>query len=245
MSSVANVGYDFSLNGDPEVTVHAVGAEAEPVMVVDGVMRRPDVLVEYAAREVSFQPAPARENFYPGLLGAIPLTYVSALVEALRPQLEEVFELGDAVPVRASCNYSIVTCQPAQLEPAQRIPHVDTADPLQIAILHYLCDERFDGTGFYRHRSTGFEGITLERWAPYQAALAADLERHPPEAAYIGGDTPLFERTARFDLRFDRVLVYRSRVLHSGQIDPAVGLSPDPRRGRLTGNIFLNYGRRA
>ena len=43
------------------------------------------------------------------------------------------------------------------------------------------------------------------------------------------------------DAVFDRVLIYRSRVLHSGQIDPTVGLSADPARGRLTANIFLNY----
>jgi hypothetical protein len=241
MNSIAPVGYDLSLNPHPQVTVQAVGAEAEPVMVVDGVMRNPDALVEYAAREVSFQPPPGGENFYPGLRGAMPLSYVSTLVAALRPQLEAVFQLKDAAPARAICSYSMVTFEPGQLAPAQRIPHVDTADPLQIAILHYLCDERFGGTGFYRHRSTGFEAITAERWKPYRDALAADLQRHPPAAAYISGDTPLFEQTASFDLRFDRVLIYRSRVLHSGQIDPAVGLSPDPRRGRLTGNIFLNY----
>jgi hypothetical protein len=245
MNPVDAAGYDFSLSRDPQVAVHRVGFEAEPVMVVDGAMRDPRALVEFAAREVSFQAPPERENFYPGLLGAIPLNYVSALVAALRPQIEAVFGLEDAGPTGATCNYSIVTHQPEQLATSQRIPHIDTADPLQIAILHYLCDERFDGTAFYRHRSTGFEGITPERWGPYRAALAADLERCPPPAAYIGEDTPLFERTASIDLRFDRVLVYRSRVLHSGQIDPAVGLSPDPRRGRLTGNIFLNYGRRA
>lgn len=236
--------YDFSLTADPQITIEAVGAEGEPVMVVDGVMQHPQALVEFAAREVRFAPAPAGENFYPGLLGAMPLRFVAALVAALRPRIETVFALGDAQPVNASFNFSMVTFGPDQLEPAQRIPHVDTTDPLQLAVLHYLCDERFDGTAFYRHRSTGFETLSEERWGPYQAALAADLERHPPAAGFIGADTPVFERTARFGLRFDRVLVYRSRVLHSGQIDPAVDLSPDPREGRLTGNIFLNYGRR-
>ena len=243
MSSVDADSYDFALNPAPEVTVLAVGREAEPVMVVDGAMRSPAALVEYAARQVRFAPPPAGENFYPGLLGAMPLSYVSAVVGALRPALEAAFGLQDCVPSRASCNYSIVTLAPEQLNLAQRIPHVDTVDPLQIAILHYLCDARFDGTGFYRHRSTGFETLSNERDGVYHAALEADLARHPPPAAYIAGDTPLFERTAHVDLRFDRLVVYRSRVLHSGQIDPAVGLSPDPPRGRLTANIFLNYRR--
>jgi hypothetical protein len=244
MSSHVHAGYDFSLNDDPQVAVHAVGAEAEPVMVVDGVLRDPASLAAFAAREVSFAPPPVRENFYPGLLGAMPLDFVSALVASLRPRIEAAFGLQDAAPSGATCNFSIVTHAPEQLGLAQRIPHIDTADPLQLAMLHYLCDERFDGTAFYRHRTTGYEAITPERWTPYRAALAADLERHPPPAAYIGADTPLFERTAHFGLKFDRLLIYRSRVLHSGQIDPAVGLSPDPRRGRLTGNVFLTYRRK-
>ena len=233
--------YDFSLNPAPAVSVLAVGDEAEPVLVADGVMRTPGALVDYAAREVSFQPPPAAENFYPGLLGAMPLNYVSTLVAALRPPLERVFGLGRAAPAQASCNYSIVTHSPEQLNLAQRIPHIDTTDPLQFAILHYLCDERFGGTGFYRHRATGFETLSAEREPSYRDALASDVERHPPPAAYIAGDTPLFVRTAKVDLRFDRVIVYRSRVLHSGQIDTPAPLSPDPRQGRLTANVFLNY----
>jgi hypothetical protein len=233
--------YDFSLNPEPKVSVLAVGEEAEPVLVADGVMRNPAALVDYAAREVRFHPPPAGENFYPGLLGAIPLNYVSALVAMLRPSLEQAFGLGGSAPSQATCNYSIVTHSPEQLNLAQRIPHIDTTDPLQFAILHYLCDERFGGTGFYRHRSTGFETLSAERDPPYRRVLAQDIDRHPPPAAYICGDTPLFARTARVDLRFDRVLVYRSRVLHSGQIDTPALLSPDPRQGRLTANIFLNY----
>ena len=57
--------YDFSLNPAPAVSVLAVGDEAEPVLVADGVMRTPGALVDYAAREVSFQPPPAAEPEHP------------------------------------------------------------------------------------------------------------------------------------------------------------------------------------
>lgn len=41
------------------------------------------------------------------------------------------------------------------------------------------------------------------------------------------------------DAAFDRLLVYRSRQLHSGLV--AGSGSADPRDGRLTANIFLTY----
>ena len=40
---------------------------------------------------------------------------------------------------------------------------------------------------------------------------------------------------------FNRLVVYRSHMLHSGRIPPGAELSDDPRRGRLTANIFVTY----
>ena len=151
--------------------------------------------------------------------------------------------MTDARPGSASCNLSLVTLRPEQLNLAQRLPHVDTVDPLQIAFLHYLCEPRFGGTAFYRHRATGFETLTPERLATHKRALDTELAEAAPGAGYITGDTALYEQTAAFEAAFDRMLIYRSRVFHSGQINPDAGLSPDPRVGRLTANIFLTYRR--
>ncbi len=109
-----------------------------------------------------------------------------------------------------------------------------------MAILHYLALEDGDGTGFYRHRSTGFETITPERGAAYFANLKADLAKHgPPPGAYINGDTAIFERIAHFEGRFNRALIYRGRLLHSGAISPGRDLPCDALTGRLTVASFL------
>ena len=59
---------------------------------------------------------------------------------------------------------------------------------------------------------------------------------------YIRGDTALFERTASVAARFNRAIFYRSNLLHSGDIAADAGLSPDPRRGRLTANLLSALG---
>lgn len=120
------------------------------------------------------------------------------------------------------------------------MPHVDTTNVLQFAILHYLCDERFGGTGFYRHRATGYEVITPDRAGHFAAAREREMAL-VGDGGYIAEDTPLYEQVGAVAAAFDRLIVYRSCLLHSGLVgDPSL-LSADPRAGRLTANIFLTY----
>ena len=60
-----------------------------------------------------------------------------------------------------------------------------------------------------------------------------------PPTGYIAEDNALFERTALIDARFNRALLYRSNVLHSGAIAADAVLSPDPALGRLTVTAFF------
>jgi hypothetical protein len=232
---------DFALNPRPTIALHHVGEEREPVLVVDNATRSPQALVDFAATETPFEPVVPGVNGYPGIRAPAPRKYVADLVAALSPLIERAFGLQGVEQGRVQCAFSMVTLPPEDLIVAQRLPHVDTVDPLQFAVLHFLCGEEFGGTAFYRHRSTGFETLSPERAAVYQAELAREVARQPPPAAYVVGDTPLHTQTAAFDARMDRVLVYRSRVLHSGQVRPDDPLSADPRKGRLTANVFLNY----
>ena len=241
--TAASDSTDFVLNPTPTLALHHVGHEQEPVIVVDNLSLKPQALIDFAATRVTFAPVAPGINGYPGLRGPAPRDYVTEVVLALRPMLDQAFGLRGAAPARVQCAFSLVTLQPEELIVAQRLPHVDTTDSHQFAILHFLCDARFGGTAFYRHRSTGYETLTPERQAPYQVRLARELALYPPPPAYVSGDTPLHVQTAAFEARMDRLLIYRSRVLHSGLVRPGDPLDADPRRGRLTANMFLNYDR--
>jgi hypothetical protein len=231
--------YDFSLNPRPRASLLHVGEEREPVLVVDALMVRAEALVDYATDEVAFEDAGGPQGGYPGLRAPAPLPYVNAVVRGLDPVVREAFGLGDVKLARAECRLSMVTLPPGALKPTQRVPHVDTFDPLQFAFLHYLCEPRFGGTAFYRQRATGFEAITPERGSAY--VEARDRVIAGAEADYIRTNTADYEQIGAVDARFDRLIVYRSRLLHSGLIPPAIDLPADPRRGRLTANIFVNY----
>lgn len=233
----------FALNPRLAASRALLGREGEPLLILDRVMQRPETLIDYAASEVSFRPAWTASGGFPGLRAPAPLNYVNLLVRSLSPAVEKAFALENVKLARAECNFSLVTLPPDALTPLQRVPHADTGDPLQFAFLHYLCDPGFGGTAFYRHRATGFETLRPERMAEFTAARDRELEQAPPEAAYIVSDSPHYERIGAAEARFDRLVVYRSRTLHSGLIAPDAPLSDDPRQGRLTANIFVNYRR--
>jgi hypothetical protein len=69
-----------------------------------------------------------------------------------------------------------------------------------------------------------------------------DAEKAGPDsapAAYIVGDTPLYERIRAEDGVFNRLLMYRRTTLHSGSMAPGFVPDANPRTGRLSINAFL------
>ncbi len=229
----------FALNPGAGIAVHRIGDADEPVIVIDGVLRDPQALVDYAATQVAF--APCGEGGYPGVRAPAPLDYVETIVRQLDPLIRRTFRLGDATLAEAECSFSIVTTPPTALLPGQRIPHVDTSYPRQFAVLHYLCRGDFGGTGFFRQIATGLEIIDEAATSRYAAACEADLADAPPPPGYLGPANGRYEAIGAFEAVFDRLLVYRSCLLHCGLIPPDMPLDADPQQGRLTANIFVNY----
>ena len=224
--------------------VHEIGAEKSRVLVVDDFMDEPHRLVDQARAMAPFRPE--AETWYPGLRRFITLEdrdserHVDEALEALAPLIGQVFGVRSFTPVEAT--FCLVTRRPEDLDPRQRQPHYDRSDPNFFAALHYLGTEALaqGGTSFYRHRATGFERIGPEREDAYEQARRREIAAHGlPPARYMDGSTDQFERIARFEGRFNRLLVYRGSVLHSGDIPPDFAYSADPAAGRLTCNIFF------
>jgi hypothetical protein len=221
-------------------SVSLVGREQAPVLVVDNFLSRADLLVEYAATEVQFDGV--SDTFYPGIRARLPAIYTFAVRAFLGELVGTTFDLAPAKVVGELGYFSVVTRPARDLGEAQRMPHADSTNPGQLAILHYLGEAAQGGTSFYRHRATGFESVDETRLPVYREALSADRRTlGPPESRYIQGDDARFERTQSCAAAFNRVLIYRSMLLHSADIAPTFAFDPSPRTGRLTANSFLIY----
>ncbi|NIJ36200.1 hypothetical protein FHR22_000849 [Sphingopyxis panaciterrae] len=215
-----------------------IGDEAQPLVILDDFAAGVDVLRKHAMT-ATFEPA---LNHYPGVRAGLPSGYLTDQLPLIAAAARQAF--GRAGPVRViDASFSIVSTPVDALSIAQRLPHVDAFTPDRIALIHYLFPEGGDGTAFFRHRATGFETIDEGRRELFFRHLETELRyAGPPPAAYVAGDTPLFECTRSVAGRYNRALLYRSGNLHSGAIAADAILSPDPAEGRLTITGFFSIG---
>jgi len=208
-------------------SVSTIGASGAPIRVVDGVFSDPGAVV--AAIRGADLPIPHPDDFYPGLRYPLPEAF-HAQFAAWLSRLTGC----DAVSERNGF-VSVVTCPANRLLPIQTIPHFDTTDEGIFAAVLYLFDEGYGGTSFYRHRSTGLELLDARSERLYRAALRREV---PDPAAlsrrYRNGDDALFERIHRQAPRFNRMVLYPGRLLHSGDIAPDYAGAAGPNDGRLT-----------
>lgn len=220
---------------EPKVSVRRMGREGEPLVIIDGFSGSVAALLEQG-RAAVYQAAGAS---YPGIRSWADPSYLDRRRTLMMQIMQQVFGFVRGVRLDAS-TFSLVTLAEHQLAPLQRIPHYDHAGGEVVAVMHYLMGPDSGGTAFYRHRRTGFETITPNREDAYNAALAQDeLAYGMPPARYFHGDSDWFEKIDEVEAQPDRLVLYRGRQLHSGVIPDPASLSPDPRQGRLTINMFL------
>lgn len=218
----------------PTITVRSIGHEAQPVVAIDDFAPEPDAL-RAAAIATPFGVA---AHYYPGTRAPLPPDYWRVQQPIVDAALAQAF--GSRTRARlVDASFSLVTRTGDALTLKQRLPHCDAFVPERIALIHYLSPDETCGTAFFRHRSTGHETIDEARAPAYQARLAAELRDAPPPRGYVADSTPLFERTALGEARYNRAYLYRSFLLHSGAITPDAPLSTDPAKGRLTVTAFF------
>lgn len=224
--------WEISLTG---AQIGVISPENHCFITVSDLLHSPQHAVEFSSLQNFAKITPQ----YPGVRAPVPKGVCADWLERLSPALDKTF----TAPTKGwqmEAWFSIVTSPPGELIPMQCFPHVDGTDPDQIAMMLYLHETPHGGTGFFRHRSTGFESLTAENFPAYRTALERDVRRTGlPPRAYTTDGSPHFQRFHASEGRFNTAVFYRGNLLHSGIIQPDAELSPDPRKGRLTINAFF------
>jgi len=233
--------HNFLLNPKPNVKKVIAGNEEHQIFVVDDFLINPAQLLDCANEGAEFQSVST--DYYPGIRKQIDGNYAHLLTKAATDICLEMFGLSADVSVKTEvnlCAFSMATTAATQLRPIQSLPHFDTSNPSQFAVIHYLCSQEHGGTSFYRHRKTGFEGITENRVHTYLGALKQEVvAARFIGQRYMNGDNEWFERYANVEAKFNRAVVYQGNLLHSGDIKCPGGLGSSPKDGRLTANTFI------
>jgi hypothetical protein len=228
----------FAFNDNAEVRLAQIGRRAISLTMIDNVLREPQGV---AALGFAQSYAEDSSNLYPGLRTPMPERFSMAFRAWLTPILQRNGMLaGNQAICRATSFFSVVTTPSTDLLPIQRIPHYDSTDPNLFAAVIYLCDTRFSGTSFYRHRRTGYEEITEENRDNYQLALDNDMRIHGvPRQEYVNGDGVLFETIFSNELQFNSAIIYPSRILHAANIKGVFQRPKDRSEWRLTVTALL------
>ncbi|HTM81147.1 DUF6445 family protein [Asticcacaulis sp.] len=229
----------IEINPAARVQLRHYGEEQQPLIVIDDLLLNPDDLIECAAKARFSAP---EATWYPGLNAALPPTYLTTLLPVLRPSLMRAFGVGQSA-LTARAFFALSTKRAEEMLPLQKIPHYDQPDPRCLAMVHYLGRGQAGGTGFFRHTASGFESIDSTRREAYMQQVTQELEALGDSlTGYTGPRTPNYELLETVDPKFNRLVIYRSHVLHCALFDGA-RLTDDPRTGRLTANSFFTPAR--
>ncbi|WP_160154332.1 DUF6445 family protein [Microbulbifer sp. ALW1] len=220
-----------------------VGNEKNTVVVIDDFLESPEELVAFA-KASSFAPWPiaAERKGYPGVRASAPPEHAEQIMSRLDAVVREQFALAPEKKLTIHQEtLNLITVPEEELGPLQRAPHFDTSAPGLYAILLYLCDETHGGTGFYRHRSSGYETITPERVEHYLDCCYLEFNKYRRPQKYCFDSDDLFDKVGFVPARFNRVVIYKGNLLHSANILSDKSINSCPVEGRLTANLFVSY----
>ena len=228
--------FKLEAHRDLSVTVGEIGEEKQPIILVENFINDADNFVAHTANKAKFNES---KDYYPGIRTQSPDSYMTLVRDVLGQLICDTFKLRPEKISHSQSYLSIVSTPPDKLKPFQSIPHFDGTSPEDIAFLHYLCDDRFGGTSFYRHNKTGYEYVNQLRLEKYIKTVNEETSKSGIEKKYLFGDSKLFTRIDSIEAKFNRLIIYRGTSLHSGDIRENYKFDTNPLTGRLTVTSFL------
>jgi hypothetical protein len=229
------------INPKASLQVVRAGQEQTPIIIIDDYAEDTRQIVDYACGAIDY--GPDNTSAYPGVRAKLPRSYVMAVLNSIYRLLFQVYSVpADFGMKPLNTVYSLISTPESELALAQRVPHYDSTGPYYLAVLHYLNPGPFCDTGLFRHRPTGFEKILDHRLDEFVESSSRYLDEHgEPPKKYIDASNDHYELYEQIQYKTNRLVAYPGTLLHSGLVDPFRDINSDPRSGRLTANIFVDF----
>ena len=214
-------------------------------IVVDDFLANPEMLVDYAVRHPGEFSHP--NVGYPGVQIRVNDDAMTDVFRFVRSQMSRLYEfMRGQIGIRSLL--SMLTLPPEKLGLLQRICHVDPNPDRgrgkYAALIYLFNDERLGGTSFYRWRNEKlvWEGRELLRAdaGKGEEFLKRHFETFRKAPRYMTESNDVAELLCTIPARFNRFVFYSGDIPHTGAIAAPELLSDDPRKGRLTLNLFFS-----
>ncbi|WP_394133211.1 DUF6445 family protein [Shewanella maritima] len=220
--------------------IKLIGQSRTPVIIIDDFVEDLTPLLQDAYRAPFEQ---EHQSYYPGVRAPLPKAYSIEVINYVFQLIYDVYRIPKHLRIKPqNLVYSLISQSPESLMPLQRLPHFDTPSPYHFAILHYLNDTPHGATAFFRHKQTGYERINQENMQCYFDSAKAFLDRHQSATPkyYVSSDEH-YQQYSQIDYKANRLAIYPGNLLHSTLVDDALDIDANPKTGRLTANLFLQF----
>lgn len=232
---------DININSDLSLQVITVGVNETPVIIIDDFLVNTDDIINNACNDAEFKVV--SNTYYPGIRAFLPRNYVIKVLQAIYQDICRIYKIPQYLQLKPQeTYYSLITKAETELHLLQRMPHFDTSRPFYFAVLHYLNNDNHGNTGLFRHKPTGLDKIEDHNVEFYLASAQRFIDNNgesPQE--YCTRTNEHFELYEQIEYRPNRLVIYPGQLLHSSIISPAKDIDPNPRTGRLTANIFIEF----
>lgn len=231
----------LTVNPNIEIKVELIGLEQTPVLIIDDFAQQVSNIESDACLQAKF--SQDKQSYYPGARAPLPREYMIPTLQAIYLQICEIYKVPTHLNLQPQASYySLLTFDAKELSLPQRVPHFDTSNPYFFAILHYLQDGEHGPTGFFREKQTGFERITDARVERYLQVTNEYIQREgEPPLEYFTCSNGQYELYHQIAYQANRLVIYPGNLLHSTLVNPDTDLNADPKYGRLTANLFIDY----
>jgi hypothetical protein len=231
----------MQINPAMKVNIVTIGNEKTPVVVIDDVLLETSSIMQHACHSVEFEAD--KLTAYPGVRAQLPKWFTDTVMDFICPVFRQQYDVSEELlPAPIMAYLSLLTTAPNELQLLQRMPHFDSVKDSYFSLVLYLNQGDFGGTGFFRHRPTGFERILDHRYDNFVLAGKAFTNIYgAPQMKYINASDEHFELIDSVAYKPNRLVAYPGNLLHSGMVDPDVDISGDPLTGRLTANLFIDF----
>ncbi|GAC15305.1 DUF6445 family protein [Aliiglaciecola lipolytica] len=231
----------MQINPNAEIDIQFIGIEKTPVLIVDNILINYSELIDTAVNTTNFRII--NSSMYPGVRAILPKDYVLQILRALAEPINKIYAIPKSKQLRPlGAYYSLVSIPASNLHPLQMKPHFDSDEPWYFAMIHYLNPNPHGGTGFFRHKPTGYECITKDRKNNYIELIKGSTTNNSEEnVGYVNQTNSEYELIHSVDYNPNRLVFYPGNILHSGLINDEIDISDSPQSGRLTANMFIHF----
>lgn len=234
----------MKLNSNLEIQASRIN-ETQVCVVIDDFLSNPAQAVEYARAHKNQFIMP--ERAYPGFVLPVDDVIMTDIYRFIQREISRLFPVCRG-GMEFHTQFSLATLQPSAFTWIQRLCHTDpqlSAGRANYAGLLYLFENpEMGGTGFYRWKEPEFwQEMTAAQRNDPDAGLELLCEKYrmfrdPP--CYMTESNEAADLLDMVPARFNRFVFYSGDVPHSAYISDPGLLSPDPEKGRLTLNCFVN-----